>query len=221
MTPVTSQTPTEPSPLPVVAETINSSHLHADASTDLSVLMAEIARGNKSALSALYTCTVTQTYSLALRVVRSKECAQEIVCDAFIFIWQNAHTYDVARGSVGAWLATITRNRAIDRVRRNALYRFTSEQLANVPLTARSARSEELQSNFQNGSTVYAALARLSSLRQNLLSLAFFEGLTHKEIAIRAGLPLGTVKSHLRRSLRLLRDAIDKKVGGALSATPT
>jgi RNA polymerase sigma factor (sigma-70 family) len=150
------------SPLPIVAEKINASRLCSSAPSDLTVLLEEVARGNKLALSDLYSATVTQAYSLASRILRSKECAQEIVCDVFVYVWQNAHTYDSTRGSVRAWLAIITRNRAIDRVRKNAQYRSSSEQLVNVSPAEGCGRPEDLLANFQEGNSVYAALAHVS-----------------------------------------------------------
>jgi len=209
---VTSQSRRDTSSLPVVTEAINEPRLCSSELSNLTSLLQEVARGNQRALSILYTCTAAQAYSLALRIVRSKECAQEIVCDVFVYVWQNSRTYDAARGSVRSWLAIIVRNRAIDRVRKNSRYRFLSEQLFNMPSAELGRRPEEFLSNYQDGRSVYAALAHLPPLRQTLLRLAFFEGLTHEEIAFRTGLRLGTVKSHVRRSLRSLRKAMDHPV---------
>jgi RNA polymerase sigma-70 factor (ECF subfamily) len=174
---------------------------------DLELLIARISAGDLLALSLLHAALASRLYGVARRVLRSHECAQEIVCDVFVHVWQRSADYDASRGTVIGWLSTAARNRAIDRLRshrrRIPLATFGMSQESE---TAEPAYAALVQ--FQEGVSVHAALSILSPLRQQLLVLAFFDGLTHEQIADRVALPLGTVKSHLRRALRSMRGAL-------------
>jgi RNA polymerase sigma factor (sigma-70 family) len=141
-------------------------------------------------------------------MLRCKEDAEEVVCDVYTCAWQRAKTYDSSRGTVMAWLAVMTRNRAVDRVRQRrdslSLDDERHEALA-ASLAGQTLGPEEVLTQFQSGSAVHRALRSLSAQRRYLLGLAFFRGLSHQEIADTTRLPLGTVKSHLRRALAALQ----------------
>jgi len=159
------------------------------------------------ALALLHAALAPRLYGVARRVLRSHECAQEIVCDVFVHVWQRSADYDASRGTVIGWLCTAVRNRAIDRLRsysrRIPLAPFDERQESE---TAEPPHAALVQ--FQEGVSVHAAMSILSPLRQQLLVLAFFDELTHEQIADRVALPLGTVKSHLRRALRSMRGSL-------------
>ncbi len=174
---------------------------------DLELLIARISAGDLLALSLLQGALAGRLYGVARRVLRSHECAQEIVCDVFVHVWKRSADYDASRGTVIGWLCTAARNRAIDRLRSHrrhiALAAFDVSQESE---TAEPPHAALIQ--FQEGISIHAALSILSPLRQQLLMLAFFDELTHEQIADRVALPLGTVKSHLRRALRSMRGSL-------------
>jgi RNA polymerase sigma-70 factor, ECF subfamily len=177
----------------------------------LEELVHSMARGNQAALSSIYQQTVSQVFAIARRMLRSKEDAEEIVCDVYTCAWQRAAAYDPKRGAVMAWLAVMTRNRAVDRLRQRreslSLDDEKHEGLAGS-LVAQGLNPEQFLTQFQSGSAVHRALAALSEQRRHLIGLAFFHGMTHQEIAAVVGMPLGTVKSHVRRALAVLQDEL-------------
>ncbi len=176
---------------------------------DLDALVRALAAGDAAALSSLYEQTVMQSFAIAVAILKCREDAEEVVCDLFRHVWQSADTYDPARGSVMAWLAVIVRHRAIDRLRqRRQLLSLDDERQAELvrSLAGEAPGPEQLLAKFQAGSAVHRALSALTPQRRHLLGLAFFQGLSHREIADAVGLPLGTVKSHVRRALASLKD---------------
>ena len=174
----------------------------------LEAVLRAMARGNQAALSQLYEQTVAQVHAIAMRLLRCKEDAEEVVCDVYAHVWQNARSYDSQRGTVMAWLAVMTRNRAVDRLRqrRDTLSLDDDRQGAlAASLAGEALGPEQVLAQFQSGTAVHSALRSLSAQRRYLLGLAFFEGLSHQEIADATRIPLGTVKSHLRRALAALQ----------------
>ena len=170
-------------------------------------LILRMADGDQTALSAVYAQTVGQVFAIAVSVLRSKEDAEEVACDVYSHAWHRARTYDAGRGSVMAWLAVIARNKAIDRLRqrRNHLSLDDVRQQALAEsLAEEAAGPEEGLALFESGTLVHRAMESLAPQRRLLLGLAFFRGLSHQEIADALGMPLGTVKSHVRRALSAL-----------------
>jgi RNA polymerase sigma factor (sigma-70 family) len=151
---------------------------------------------------------VELVFAISRSMLRSKEDAEEVVCDVYTRAWQRAGTYDASRGTVTAWLAVMARNRAVDRLRqRRALLSLDDERHAALAasVAGEALDPEQVLRQFQSGSAVHRALRSLSAQRRYLLGLAFFQGLSHQEIADTTGTPLGTVKSHLRRALAALQ----------------
>ena len=176
----------------------------------LELLVQAVAGGEVAALSSLYTLTVSRVYALARFKLHSKEDAEDIIIDVFTYVWQNAASYDPNRGSVMAWLSIMTQNRSIDLLRRRrADISMNDEQLDIVALSIpdRIHTPEQLVSLAQAEKALHQALQSVDAGRRALIHLAFFEGLTHEEISVAVGLPLGTVKSSLRRTLAVLRQS--------------
>jgi RNA polymerase sigma factor (sigma-70 family) len=171
-------------------------------------LVRAMAAGNRGALSSVYEQTVAQVFAISRSMLRCKEDAEEVVCDVYTNAWQRADSYDASRGTVMAWLAVMARNRAIDRLRqrRESLSLDDDKHGAlAASLVGEVPGPEQLLTQFQSGSAVHRALRSLTAQRRHLLGLAFFQGLSHQEIAGVTGMPLGTVKSHLRRALAALQ----------------
>ena len=182
--------------------------LEADSLTSL---IEKIMCQDELALSSLYTRLSGAVFSLALRVTRNSASAEEVLQDVFWQVWRQAPRFDSSRGSVAAWVLTIARSRALDAARSHMRtpqsHTQTSEELDDC-IASPDAGPQDLLFAAQQGSRLQTALETLDPLRRQLVSLSFYRGLTQQEIADQTGLPLGSVKSHLRRSLLTLRDAL-------------
>ena len=182
---------------------------------ELRTLLKEVAGGSQVAFAALYDATSSHVYGLAQRIVRSEHDAEEVVGDVFLQAWRQADRYDASRGTPLAWLLALARSRALDRLRR----RDPAEPAANPHAggrdgTDREHGPESLLLAVERGSAVHAALAQLRPVQQDLLDLAFWRGLTQQEIAAEVGMPLGTVKSHIRKAMEVLAESLCEHVPG-------
>lgn len=177
----------------------------------LAELVLRVCDQHEPSLARLYEATSGRVYGLALRVVRNAALAEEVVEDVFWQVWREAPRFDAGRGKVLAWLLAIARSRAIDALRRQE--RVRASEVAVEDDDAMEALAEhdggddplDLVSASQHHARLHALLAGLEPLPRQLLSLAFFRGCTHEEIAEQTGLALGTVKSHIRRTLAALK----------------
>ena len=193
--------------IPAPAETpLYPSPPAADA---MRTLMTRIQARDVMALEALYDATCSRLLALAGAILRSREDAEEVVCDCYTQAWNDAARYDATRASVLGWLTMICRSRALDRLRQRRHHQQSVGMDAAEALADPGPGPEELLNIVEEGSQVHAALAALPEDRRELISLAFLHGLSHQEIADLKQLPLGTVKSHVRRSLKQLREALD------------
>lgn len=180
-------------------------------SGDDRVSMSRLAAGDSAAFAALYDRHVRPVYSLALRILGDEGDAEDLVQEVFAQAWRRSSSYEAARGTVTAWLLTITRSRAIDRLRaRRARPDFGSaaDPEALDVLPAPGARPDDQLLADEDARKVRAALEQLPLLQRLALELAYFEGLTQSEIAERLEEPLGTVKTRIRAGLLKLRDAL-------------
>lgn len=192
-------------PLPVVAS--------ADE-PQLQTWLTQIVRQDEVALTQLYQSTIGRVYGLAMRIVRDPALAEEVAEDTFWQVWRQAPRFDPARGCALAWLLTICRSRALDavRARQRVQALCVSSDAMDTPCEDQTdvhertvADPHDLLSAVQTGHLLQSALMQLGPLPRQLVSLAFFGGLTHEEIAGHTGMPLGSVKSNIRRALITLR----------------
>ena len=178
-------------------------------------LLAAMASGDKTALAGLYDSLSRPLYSLALRVTNDSSEAQDIIQDVFLQMWNKASSYDSSRGSVFGWAATLTRNRAIDRVRmrkrRAELLAESGPELQPAPIAGESDSAASLWLQEKAGA-VRAALTQLAPEQRKAIELAFFSGLTQLEIADRLKEPLGTIKARIRRGLLKLRETLPARL---------
>ena len=170
--------------------------------------LERMARGDHDALAELYDRHARLVYSLALRIVRDQGDAEDVVQEVFSQAWRQAARYESSRGNVIAWLLNLARSRAIDRLRgRRSRPEGTVDPVAlEVPDLA-TPIDEELALSGQ-ATQIRAAVEELSVLQRMAIELAFYEGLTHVEIAERLELPLGTVKTRIRQGLLKLKDRL-------------
>jgi RNA polymerase sigma-70 factor (ECF subfamily) len=183
---------------------------------DDGALIAAIARRRQEALDQLYERYQTVVYYLALKILNSRENAEEVVYDVFWQVWREAERYDAQRGSVGAWLATIARSRAIDALRARRSSPTAEEDIEGKPIAADSIEDPEEQTSLaQRAALVRSALEGLPSDQRAALELSFFNGLSHMEIAEQLQEPLGTVKTRIRTAMLKLRERLRPLLGGA------
>ncbi len=168
-----------------------------------------MAGGDQSALAALYDRHATPVYSLALRIVRRPEDAEDVTQQVFTQAWQSSARYDASRGVVAAWLLMIARSRALDFLRRrNPARAGTSDDdvLSAIPDTDPSV--EYVVATREQVDRVRAAIEALPEDQRVAVELAYYDGLTQTEIAARISTPLGTVKTRVRTALQTLRAAV-------------
>lgn len=172
----------------------------------LQVWISRVMRQDEAAFSALYEATVSRVYGLTLRITRNAALAEEVTEDTFWQIWRQAPRFDPARGTAMAWILTMARSRALDSLRARDPAEAVED--ATALLDAHSAHDdspEDLLAAMQTGHALHDALEQLDPQPRQLIALAFFRGLTHDEISTHTGIPLGTVKSHIRRGLGALK----------------
>jgi RNA polymerase sigma-70 factor (ECF subfamily) len=176
----------------------------------LVALVARMARRDEPALAEFYDRTAGKAYAMALRVAGNAALAEEVVADAFHQAWRDAARYDPARSGPVTWLLMMCRSRALDalRARDPALLHEAPETLVPEADCGHADDPLDLLAAVERGSEVHAALGELSPAQRQMLGLAFFRGLTHQEIAAQTGLPLGTVKSQIRRALDAMRQRL-------------
>jgi len=170
--------------------------------------LERMARGDHDALAELYDRHARLVYSLALRIVRDQGDAEDVAQEVFSQAWRQAARYESRRGNVIAWLLNLTRSRAIDRLRgRRSRPEAASDSLA-LEMPDLAPPIDERLALSGRAAEIRAAVDELSVLQRMAIELAFYEGLTHVEIAERLELPLGTVKTRIRQGLLKLKDRL-------------
>ena len=171
----------------------------ADAADEMR-LVARIRAGDQTAMSELYDRYSNVVYGVALRVLQDAAAAEDVLQDIFLQLWRKPDAFDSSRGSLGAWLAVIARHRAIDRVRQRRPETDLEEVViaSGVDLRDETERSLIIEK-------VRAVLNEMNPDQRKALELAYFQGLTHTEIAEKTGEPLGTIKTRIRSGLQMLR----------------
>lgn len=168
-----------------------------------------MAGGDADALAELYDRHGRVVYSLALRILRDQGDAEDVVQEVFSQAWKQAERYDAGRGPVVAWLLTMARTRAIDRVRgRSARPSVAADEGAVLHLPDDAPPIDTQLEWASRAAQVRSAFERLPFLQRVAVELAFYEGLTHSEIAERLELPLGTVKTRIRQGLIRMKEAL-------------
>jgi RNA polymerase sigma-70 factor (ECF subfamily) len=181
----------------------------SDSSVEDRAAFDRMARGDQDALGEIYDRHGRLLYSLAFRIVRDQSDAEDVVQEVFSQAWRQAARYDASRGSVLGWLLTLTRSRAIDRLRgrRSRPQPSADDSVLNAIPDPAAPADVQVASSVQ-ASEIRAAIDGLSTLQRVAIELAFYEGLTHAEIAEQLELPLGTVKTRIRQGLLKLRDRL-------------
>lgn len=181
--------------------------------SDGSELLAAVRLGDRSAFRALYDRFGPELLALCERILHHRADAEDAVADIFWEVWKRRDRYDVARGPARPYLMTLARSRAIDRLRSQSARpesrgdssrRLTEQEELTTPAPA----PEESAAHSETRLRIIAALAELDLRQREAMELAYYEGLSHQQIAERLGAPLGTVKTHIRKGLMKLRYAL-------------
>ncbi|MEO6323202.1 MAG: sigma-70 family RNA polymerase sigma factor [Thermoanaerobaculia bacterium] len=181
----------------------------AEREPDLSVLIGGLVEGDQACLSRLYDATSRLVYSLCLRILSDRSDAEEVTIDVYSQVWRQAARYDRTRGEPVTWLLTLAHSRAIDRLRSRAGTKKREQALDDASeFKCLDADPESASVLAQRARLVRQALSCLSPEQREVIELAYFEGLTHVEIAERIKQPLGTAKSRIRLGMVKLRDAL-------------
>ena len=167
-------------------------------------LLEGIAHGDEASLAVLYDRYHLLSFSLALRVVNDRGRAEDVVQDAFLSVWRKAGSYVAGRGSVKTWLTSIVRNRAIDLVRARRESDGDDEAVLLALRDPRPGVVEQVTASLDR-QTIRTAISELPLEQRQAIAMAYFEGLSHSEIADATGLPLGTVKSRIRLGMHRLK----------------
>ena len=176
-------------------------------------LLTRIQAGDPSALDVLYARYSSPVHSLVWKVLQNAEEAEDVTLDVFWQIWRQAGRYDPSRGAPPAWIFTVARSRAIDRLRarqrrEDRTLSFDDPEMKLDPLDEQ-ATPDQVASFRQTRDAVREAMKVLSPVQREAVEMAFFKGLTHVEIAEKLGQPLGTIKTRIRQGLIRLRQQLD------------
>lgn len=179
---------------------------------ELAALIRSLASGDQSAMTTLYDSTSRLVYGLVLRILNEAPTAEEVLLDVYTQVWRQASQYDETRGAPLAWLTTIARSRAIDRLRSGQHERRLKQPLESAETFASAAGAAASAEDFTVASEmqklVRSALETLPTEQREVIELAYYGGLSHSEIAVKLGQPLGTIKTRTRLGMTKLREAL-------------
>jgi RNA polymerase sigma-70 factor (ECF subfamily) len=173
---------------------------------DLDALIGRVARGDEAAFAALYDHAAGAVFGLVRRVVRDPAQSEEVTQEVLLEVWRTASRFDPRRGSAATWLMTLAHRRAVDRVR-SAKASADREQRVPASATGYDTVAEEVEARL-DAQRVRRCLESLTGLQRESVTLAYYGGYTHREVAGLLGVPLGTVKTRMRDGLIRLRDCL-------------
>ncbi len=186
----------------------------ADRSARLADLLARTALADQAAFAELYRLASPHLFAVALRILRERAAAEEVLQDAFVNVWHHAASYSAAKSQPLTWLTSIVRNRCLDQLRRRELDTVSlardEEDDAEFDVAADSPNPAEMLLAGADALAVRECVDQLEGGPKQAIALAFFQGLSHGELAEHLHQPLGTVKSWIRRALERLKQCLDR-----------
>jgi RNA polymerase sigma-70 factor (ECF subfamily) len=174
---------------------------------DLNSALKRCASGDRAALRSIYDSEASRMLGVAMRLLRRRPLAEEAVHDTFVMVWQKAGSFDASRGDGRSWLFAILRNRALNILRGESRTELI-EDFEPMGLVSEEEDAESVMLRLSDAGSLKRCLQRLEPSRRQAITLAYIHGLSHGELAGRLGVPLGTVKSWIRRSLISLRECM-------------
>jgi RNA polymerase sigma-70 factor (ECF subfamily) len=181
----------------------------AERDQQLATLLSQCGLGNRAAFKALYESTNSKLFAVSLRIVRERHIAEEVLQDAFVNIWNNASRYAVQQSAPLTWMTAIVRNRSLDIVRRPRVEVADEDDWYALNMEDESSGPDKLLAESRDRARVERCLETLDAEQKQSIALAFYQGLSHSEVADHLKRPLGTVKTHIRRGLLKLKGCLD------------
>ena len=174
----------------------------------LTLTLLQVAEGDRTAFAALYEQTSPRLFGICLRMLRDRGQAEEVLQDVYLIVWQRAATFDPERASALTWLSAIARHRVIDRLRQTRETLIDDDFLHSF--ADESSSPQEQAESSEQGRRLQDCLEKLDAQKSSLVREAFYAGITYRELAERMAMPLGTIKSWIRRSLLELKSCLEK-----------
>ncbi|MBX9795482.1 MAG: sigma-70 family RNA polymerase sigma factor [Sphingomonas sp.] len=181
----------------------------ADARAQLAALLIRVGDGDRAALSDVYRRTSAKLFGICLRICGERQAAEDVLQEVYLTVWKRAAGYEPGRASPITWLATIARNRAIDW-RRAQGTRPTAPIDDAAPVADDRPGAEQVMLADEAGRRLHFCLDQIEERARAAIRTAFFDGVTYVELAERQGVPLGTMKSWVRRGLMRLRECVEQ-----------
>jgi RNA polymerase sigma-70 factor (ECF subfamily) len=179
-------------------------------SARMAELLARVALSDQQAFAELYRQTSSHLYAVALRILRESGAAEEVLQESYVNIWHHAGSYVAAKSQPLTWLTSIVRNRCLDQIRRREIDTVTIDDEEQGMMLADDRPSlEDMLLSSADALAVKGCVERLEAGQKQAIALAFYQGLSHSELARHLGQPLGTVKSWVRRGLERLKACLD------------
>lgn len=182
----------------------------ADAAREkLKAAMVRLAAGDRAALEEIYRATSVKLFGICYRILGDRKEAEDALQDVYVNLWRRADRFDPARASPISWLAVFARNRAIDRLRSGRVSRESAPLEAAAEVADAAPLAEELLIDAERRAQVHHCLAQLEDNQRENIRAAFFDGRTYAELAEAGGVPLGTMKSWIRRGMMRLKTCLE------------
>jgi RNA polymerase sigma-70 factor (ECF subfamily) len=191
-----------------------------DKSARVAALLSRIAMGDQAAFGEFYELTSAHLYGVAVRILRDPPAAEELLQEAYVNVWHHAGSYEVAKSQPMTWLTSIVRNRCLDQLRRREVETVTltpdDDDAADYDLPSDAMTPVEMLVAGAEARSVRDCVETLDAGPKQAIALAFYQGLSHSELAAHLREPLGTVKSWVRRSLATLKTCLDAALQGGI-----
>jgi RNA polymerase sigma-70 factor (ECF subfamily) len=185
-----------------------------EKSVRLAALLSRVALGDQAAFAEFYEVTSSHLYGVALRILRDPPAAEEILQEAYVNVWHHAGSYETAKSQPLTWLTTIVRNRCLDQLRRRELDTVTltsdDDSAPAYDIASDAMTPAEMLMAGSDARSVKDCVETLDAGPKQAIALAFYQGLSHSELAAHLREPLGTVKSWVRRGLERLKNCLDR-----------
>ena len=185
-----------------------------DRSTRVAALLSRVAMGDQGAFAEFYELTASHLYGVAIRILKDAAAAEEILQEAYVNVWHHAGSYEVAKSQPMTWLTSIVRNRCLDQLRRREVDTVTltsdDDDAPEYDVPDDAMTPAEMLLAGAEARSVRDCVDALDAAPKQAIALAFYQGLSHAELAAHLRQPLGTVKSWVRRGLARLKDCLDR-----------
>jgi RNA polymerase sigma-70 factor, ECF subfamily len=176
----------------------------------LAAALRRVAAGDRAELRLVYDQTSAKLFGVCLRILHDRYEAEDVLQEAYLNVWRNASAFDETRASPMTWLVAIARNRAIDRLRANGVARLSDPIVAAGEIADPDPTAAETLEAVQENRRLQSCLEELEQRQAAAIRAAFLDGLTYEQLAERQGVPLGTMKSWIRRGLARLRACLEQ-----------